>query len=121
MQRGEQVPHFTVTTLDGARVAYTSIWQRRNLVLIALRPTTGDDEAVHQLVREVRAAPGLDADVVATRDAIDGVTAPAVLVADRWGEINHVDRSASLPSSADVIARVEYVQQRCPECEGETR
>jgi hypothetical protein len=121
LKANEQIPHFTVTTLDGARVAYTSIWQRRNLVLIALPASGDDDEAVHQLVREVRAAQGLDAEVLATRDVIEGIEAPAIVVADRWGEINHVDHGATLPSSADVIAWVEYVQQRCPECEGETR
>jgi hypothetical protein len=32
------VPHFDVTTVDGRRVRYQEIWQRRNLVLLVVNP-----------------------------------------------------------------------------------
>jgi hypothetical protein len=31
LQRGDRVPHFAVTMLDGPRAAYDEIWQRRSM------------------------------------------------------------------------------------------
>jgi hypothetical protein len=42
-----------------------------------------------------------------------------VLIADRWGEVQVVHAGA--PDVDDILAWLEYVQQRCPECEGEAR
>ena len=39
LQAGDLVPHFTVKTLHGDEFSYLTIWQRRNLVLIALPVT----------------------------------------------------------------------------------
>ena len=36
LQRGDQIPHFTLITLAGQRVNYSEIWQRRSLLLICL-------------------------------------------------------------------------------------
>jgi hypothetical protein len=33
----------------------------------------------------------------------------------------HVASGPDLPSVSDLIAWVEYVQRRCPECEGESK
>ena len=44
LQRGDLLPHFTVTTLHGDEFSYATIWQRRNLVLVAL-PVTDSESA----------------------------------------------------------------------------
>ena len=124
--RGDHVPHFAVTTIDGAGVSYATIWQRRNLVLIALPP--GEVEAsagyVAQFTARAAAFDGHRAQCVATRDSIPGIHPPAVMVADRWGEVMYAaagQRIADLPPANAVIEWLDYVQQRCPECEGEAR
>ena len=126
LDRGDQVPHFAVTTIEGAGVSYGTIWQLRNLVLIALPP--GEVEASAEYVAQftARAAvfDGHQAQCVATRDSIPGVNPPAVIVADRWGEVMYAaagQRVADLPPADAVIEWLDYVQQRCPECEGEAR
>jgi hypothetical protein len=61
---------------------------------------------------------------VVTRDRVPGLQAPATLVADRWGEIVYVtdtSRVDELPASSDLLDWLDYVDRRCPECEGETR
>ena len=36
LQRGDSVPHFWVTTVGGEVFSYSTIWQRKNLVLLCL-------------------------------------------------------------------------------------
>ena len=38
LQRGDSVPVFEVTTVDGEPFSYSSIWQRKNLLLLTLPP-----------------------------------------------------------------------------------
>ena len=126
LQRGDVVPHFTVKTLHGDEFSYATVWQRRNLVLIAL-PVT-DSESVRRYVSELTArgaefADG-DADCVITQDRIQEIPSPAVLVADRWGEVICIAAKLDvrdLPQVEDVLEWVRYVQNRCPECEGESK
>lgn len=123
LRRGDQVPHFDVKTVDGARVSYASdIWQRRHLVLVVLpdgAPAPGD--ALAPSLQEDGAD---DVEVVVTRDRVGGVAAPGVLVADRWGEIVFATASEGvpgLPDASDIAEWVGYVRMKCPECEGEAR
>jgi hypothetical protein len=51
LQPGDLVPHFTVKTLRGDELSYATIWQRRNLVLVAL-PVT-DSEASRRYASEL--------------------------------------------------------------------
>jgi peroxiredoxin len=126
IQRGDLVPHFTVKTLHGDEFSYATIWQRRNLVLIAL-PVT-DSEFVRRYVSELAArgaefADG-DADCVITQDRIQEIPGPAVLVADRWDEVVCIAAKSDvrdLPHVEDVLEWLRYVQTRCPECEGESK
>jgi hypothetical protein len=69
---------------------------------------------------------GLDDDTewIVTRDAVEGLPCPGVVVADQWGEIAHVVRSLQvedLPAPDELIEWVRYLQYRCPECEGEAK
>jgi hypothetical protein len=126
LERGDLVPHFAVTTIEGAPVSYGTIWQLRNLVLIALPPGGIEASACYlaQFTAHGAAFAGHQAQCVATRDPIAGINPPAVIVADRWGEVMYAAAGrqvADLPPVDAVIDWLEYVQHRCPECEGEAR
>jgi peroxiredoxin len=126
LQRGDLVPHFTVKTLHGDEFSYLTIWQRRNLVLIAL-PVT-DSESARSYASELAARgaefSASEADCVITQDRIQAIPGPAVLVADQWGEVVYVAAASDvrdLPQVEEVLEWVHYVQTRCPECEGESK
>jgi hypothetical protein len=127
LRPGDLIPHFDVTDLHRRAVAYSTIWQRKNLVLITL-PTSDSDEAFRNYVSQVTAqGPALtgdDTEWVITQDTVAGIPSPAVVVADRWGEIVHVGTGAQaseLPPADEIVEWVTYVQHRCPECEGEAQ
>jgi hypothetical protein len=122
LQRGDLVPHFNVRSIDGRAMAYSSIWQRRNLVLISL--------ASHACVTDgyaacIAAASQDDQETVwiVTEDAVDGVPHPGVVVSDRWGEIVHIASASQdgLPNVDELLEWVSFTRMRCPECEGETK
>ena len=125
LQRGDLVPHFSVSTIDGAAVDYLTVWQRRSLVLVALGATGSNDEMDYAAMVGgcVAAFAEHDAVCVITRAPIVGLSASCVVVADRWGEIVYIVSGVAardLPSASDLVEWVEYVQRRCPECEGES-
>lgn len=124
LRRGNQVPRFTVTTTQGARVSYADLWQHENLLLIAL-PAGTDAAAYAGQVRDLLAdLPADDTAYIVTHDSVPALGAPAALVADRWGEIQFVTEAASvahLPTPQDLVEWVQHVQHACPECEGEAR
>jgi hypothetical protein len=123
LHEGDRVPHFDVTTIDGARVSYADVWQRRNLVLLCLP----DGERARQYADKVTAAfidLTDDVLVVATGDELPGLSAPSVLVADKWGEVYNVTAAPGvddLPAPAQVVDWVQFVRHECPECQGESR
>ena len=126
LQRGDLLPHFTVTTLHGDEFSYATIWQRRNLVLVAL-PVT-DSESARSYVSELAARGAefsdCDADCVITQDRVQAIPSPAVLVADQWGEIIYIAAKSDireLPQVEEVLEWLRYVESRCPECEGESK
>jgi hypothetical protein len=119
------MPMFTASRLDGTVVDYQDVWQRQNLLLVSLPP--GDPTAsaytmsLHAL--ETRLSE-YDASAVITTTRIDGVPAPGVVVADRWGEIYYVkaaEHASQLPAPEELLEWLLYVQIQCPECQGETR
>jgi hypothetical protein len=126
LQAGDLVPHFEVTTVQGRKVAYSTIWQRRNLVLISLPPSDAESARAYtvQLATETPAFSEHDTEWVVTRDIVAGLGHPGVLVADRWGEIVHVAAGpdvAALPQPDELFEWVRYLQRQCPECQGEAR
>lgn len=124
LQSGDRVPHFSVTAINGVRVDYSSIWQRRNLVLLCLPDAEGERVAPEALALASRARDVAQDDpdtaVIVTTDAVPGVASPGVLVADRWGEVYFAaggdDR---LPDPDQLIEWLRTVQHECPECQGE--
>lgn len=126
MQRGDPVPHFRVAAVDDPIVEYSTIWQRRNLVLVVLSEADSASSRayVSQLEAAVSAFHSHETECVITRDAVAGVASPAVLIADRWGEIIFVAGGSNvtdLPRLPDILDWIAYLQTRCPECEGEAK
>jgi peroxiredoxin len=124
LQRGDSVPHFDLRTLDGEELSYSTIWQRRNLVLITL--PASDSEPARTYASELTSRGpefrGYGADCVITRDHIPGIQSPGALIADRWGEIAYVAATkdvAELPPVQELLEWASYVQLQCPECQGE--
>lgn len=124
LQSGGPVSHFSVRSVDGAVVDYSAIWQRRNVVLVALPPAGAVDPNVSDLMLHESAFAAHEAVVVITRDQVPGLPAPGLLVADRWGEIVHIVTSPAvneLPCTNELLQWLEAIEHRCPECEGEAR
>ena len=125
-KRGDPVPHFRVATVDDRTVEYSTIWQRRNLVLVTLIDTDSAPSRryVSQLSAATPAFQNQETECVITRDVVAGVASPAVVIADRWGEIVWVASASSvadLPRLPEILEWIAYLQTRCPECEGETK
>jgi hypothetical protein len=124
LQRGDQVPHFEVKTLAGDVFSYSTIWQRRNLVLITLPDAGRDGGYPSALAARARDFEEHNAACVITRDRVPAVPAPGAIVADRWGEVVHVVAAADageLPAASELLDWLEYLERRCPECEGEAK
>jgi hypothetical protein len=126
LQRGDLVPHFRVGTVDGRTVEYSSIWQRRNLVLVALTECHSAPSRMYvsELEAGFSAFQRHETECVITGDVVSGAVPASVLVADRWGEIvfvAHGSNVAALPRVPEILAWVAYLQTRCPECEGEAK
>lgn len=124
LQPGDTVPHFEVETVRGDVFEYATIWQRRNLVLVLLGGSESDDRYARAVSDRSRAFGDFDTQCVITHDELPGLPKPAVLIADRWGEIVYLATAAAsdeLPSPDDLLEWAAYIQHRCPECEGEAR
>ena len=126
LQRGDPVPHFAVKSAGNEAVSYSTIWQRRNLILVTLPQVASDTSTryVSELTALIPALETLNAECVITRNCVPGAFTPGALVADRWGEIVYISSIpdiAGAPSPEDLVDWVSYVQSRCPECEGETK
>jgi hypothetical protein len=51
-----------------------------------------------------------------------GVRAPAVLVADQWGEVHEAREAGEehhFPTIGEIVSTLSYLAVRCPECQGE--
>jgi hypothetical protein len=126
LQRGDSVPHFEVKTIGGELFSYSTIWQRRNLVLLAI--PAAESEASRTYISQVVARrsefTAKDTECVVTGDRVPGIQSPAVVVADRWGEIVHVATTSQvddLTSPEELLDWVDYLDRRCPKCEGEAK
>ena len=124
--RGASVPHFVVTTLDGRSVSYAAIWQQKMLLLVVL-PAEETESARKYFAALSAQRQMLEADdvaVVVTRDRVAGVSVCAAGIADQWGEVAFAvekDDPADLPQPRELAEWLDFLRNRCPECEGEVR
>jgi hypothetical protein len=124
LQRGDQLPHFNVRTIGGDEFSYSTIWQRSSLVLVTLQDSTGESRYASALSAREPAFRELKGVCVITRDPVTGVPTPGAVIADRWGEIVHIATASDeneLPTAAELLEWLDYVERRCPECEGEAK
>jgi hypothetical protein len=119
LQPHDLVPHFDVRTISGDAFSYRSIWQRNNLVLLVLDDETAAGSYAAEISAHTRAFEDRESLCVMTRDQVPGVPVPGVLIADRWGEIAHIDRGVPVVSA--LLEWLDHLEHRCPECEGEAR
>ena len=117
------VPQFDVTALDGRHVRYDEIWQHRNLILVVVTPQEREAATRYasQLEGRLNEIEHEDTTVVVTADAITGLSAPTALVADRWGEILHLESVSSgqdspIPDIEELSSWVHFAEIQCPEC-----
>jgi hypothetical protein len=127
VERRPAISPFEVTDVDGRMVRYRDIWQYQNLVLVTLG---SDCESASRYIahladhREELTAHDT-ALVIWSADGSGSarppdVPVPSVLLADRFGEIYHVETApaeADLPSAAALIEWLRYMQSQCPECD----
>ena len=124
LKRGDQVPHFEVRTVQGGVFSYSTIWQRRNLLLVLLPKSSSDAGYISDLRAYESEFRSLDTECVIARDEVPWLRGPAVLLADRWGEVIHItaaSESARSPAAYDLLPWLQYIENRCPECEGEAK
>ena len=117
---GDTFPHIRVRTIDGETFSYSAIWQQKPLVFVVVSASQADANYATALSARASEFTERDTPCVITRDPVMGLRTPSVVIADRWGEVVHIsDPSAGLPPADELIEWIDYVRQRCPECEGE--
>ena len=126
LQKADRVPHFEVTAVGGQTISYSAIWQRQNLALVVLPGIDSEQSRIYIAALEAKLPEfaSLNTACVITRDSVPGMDGLGALVADKWGEIAYAVKSSTLdalPSAADFLEWSDYLQRRCPECEGEAR
>jgi hypothetical protein len=126
LKRGDSVPHFEVRKLEGEPFRYSAIWQHKNLLLVTIPTLDSESTSAYtaDVTARVRDFEDRDLELVITRDRVPGVAVPAVVVADRWGEIVFAEEKsdvADLPGPQELVDWLNYVMIQCPECEGEAR
>lgn len=119
----KHVPHFEVRALDGRHVRYQELWQRRSLVLVVAAPHEREAAANYASALEMRHDEFEEAEaaVVVTTDSVRGLPVPSAIVADRWGEILHMETPAAggasqLPDADELLAWIRFARIQCPEC-----
>jgi hypothetical protein len=117
-------------TLEGQPVQLSDLRGRRNLVLIFAGTDAEEGRLISELqacgeaVREEEAVAAVfaaaDPDARAWYGALagDGTPRAALYVSDRYGEIYfaaHPERGQALPSAAEVLEWLRFINAQCPE------
>ena len=116
LARGDSISHFVVTTVEGSEVRYADSWQRRFLVLVCLRDDSAWARACAAALAIACAGTEVETTCVVTAAAVDGVPAPAAVVADRYGEVVFAAAVATvddLPFPDDLADWVRSAGIRC--------
>jgi hypothetical protein len=121
LEPGDQVPHFSVSTALGQQVRYDRMWQHRNLVFVSVDVRRHPQYGVYasDLMARTREFAAAETELVVSPDPIQGLPAPAVMVADRWGEIVRIftaDADVPLPNADELLDWINFIRMQCPEC-----
>jgi hypothetical protein len=122
MNPGDLLPHFEGATINGRETPYKELWQHRNLVLLVLpaEAVTRGMPYLRALENRLAELKPPDASLLISRRPIGDVETHSLVIADRWGEIVHLVRltpdPAAWPSIDDIIAWMEFIGAKCPEC-----
>jgi hypothetical protein len=108
-------------TTAGARLRYRDLWQRKHLVLAVLSGcAAGADGYRERLQGEAGELTAHDTVLAITVALPPGLAGPALVIVDRWGEIQFVAEVGSdcseLPAPAEIIEWLRFIQRQCPEC-----
>lgn len=124
MRRGDDLPHFSVTTTDGCRAGYEDWWQQKNVLLVTVPADGSAGSYASNLLQKRDLLTAHDTACIVTADPIGGLPPVSVVIADRWGEVQFSVTGqpvSALPAVAELLEWLEHVQHQCPECQGEAR
>lgn len=117
------MPHFDVTTIDGTRVRYAELWQRRRLLLVtaARGDRVGMEPYRLEWLSRQAELEECETVMVVTVDEVAGIPPGTVLIADRWGEVFCRETAPDgdvtrLPSVDEVMSWIRFAAMQCPEC-----
>jgi peroxiredoxin len=92
-------------------------WDGRVIIVVPAPP----DQAI-RIADDATKSFTILADLDRTLAACLGISAPALVIADQYGEIHHAAPAGDahyLPDPADVVDWLRYLAIQCPECQGE--
>ena len=113
----------SLRTIDGHTLRYADLWQHKNLILVSLSADSAFATYAARLEHDLRSALPADTSLVISHAFVD-LPAPAILVADKWGEIHYAHTASTLaemPDGEAILEWLTYVRMQCPECQGETK
>ncbi len=127
LEKGQRLPMISVATVDGDATVPLRRAGRRATVLVTVHPECDACRAyLDALAREQAEIEEWDGRLVTTYADAEladaGIPAPAVLIADQWGELFVVEpagESHAFIEPAEVVSWLRYLAVQCPECQGE--
>lgn len=115
LAKGDRVPHFRVTQVDGVTFDYGSIWQHRSLVLVTMCDLAELDAA--RVMAELSARAGefdaIGATAVVTMEVVPGAERSGVVVADRWGVVYATADGALAMTADEMLEWLRFLQFKC--------
>jgi hypothetical protein len=119
---GALIAHFEGTTIHGGRCRYDELWQHRNLVLVLAAPPLV--QRAQQYLRSLEARLSElrpdDTSLVLCDHDISQLPPNTLVIADRWGEIAHIQNLSANPAAwpplDEIVDWVHFIQMKCPEC-----
>ena len=127
LEKGQRLPMMSVEPVQGGAPVALRRAGRLATVLITMHPDCDECAAyVDALAERQSDIDDWDGRVVATYAsdelAAAGIPAPAVLIADQWGELFVVEPAGDdhgFIEPDEVVSWLRYLAIQCPECQGE--
>jgi hypothetical protein len=121
LNTGDLLPRFDAAAVDGRAVPYEQLWQHRNIVLFAIPAELAGAASSYLRALDSRLAALRPSDTsLVISDHVDGLPSKSVAIADRWGEIVHIEPlpadRAAWPPGDDILEWVDFIRMKCEEC-----